>query len=167
MAMTINEQQMMIKPKIVTLGKHQLFLGITWLKEANPNIDWKRQVMHWRNEDSPLLQLFRTEDQRMEPLYFPINNIKLEINVKSNTSQQLFNESDKPKKESDPRTATPKKFHQFLKVFDKTESENLPPRQSWDHKIELEPDFTPKQMPIYHLTLIEKNELDKFISENL
>jgi hypothetical protein len=31
----------------------------------------------------------------------------------------------------------------------------------------LEPDFTPKQMPIYHLTPIEKNELDKFISENL
>jgi hypothetical protein len=119
---------MTIKPKIVALGKHQLFLRITWLKEANPNIDWKRQVLHWRNEDSPLLQLFRIEDQRTEPLYFPINNIELEINVKSNTSQQLFNKSDKSKKESDPRKATPKKFHQFLKVFDKTESEKLPPR---------------------------------------
>jgi hypothetical protein len=41
MTITINEQQMMIKPKIVALGKHQLFLGITWLREANPNIDWK------------------------------------------------------------------------------------------------------------------------------
>jgi hypothetical protein len=80
----------------------------------------------------------------IEPLYFLINNIELKINVKSNTSQQLFNESDKPKKESDPQKVTPKKFHQFLKVFDKTESEKLPPRQSWDHKIELEPDFTPK-----------------------
>jgi hypothetical protein len=64
----------------------------------------------------------------MEPPYYPINNIKFEINVKSNTSQQLFNKSDKPKKESDPQKAIPKKFHQFLKVFDKTESEKLPPR---------------------------------------
>jgi hypothetical protein len=119
---------MTIKPKIVALGKHQLFLGITWLREANPNIDWKQQVLHWRNEDSPLLQLFRTEDQTMEPPYYPINNIELEINVKSNTSQQLFNESDKPKRESDPQKVTPKKFHQFLKVFNKTESEKLPPR---------------------------------------
>jgi hypothetical protein len=103
----------------------------------------------------------------MEPPYYSINNIKYEINIKSNTSQQLFNKSDKPKKESDPWKVISKKFHQFLKVFDKTESEKLPPRQPWDHKIKLEPNFTPKWMPIYHLTPIEKNELDKFISENL
>jgi hypothetical protein len=41
MMMTINERQMAIKPKIVALGKHQLFLGITWLRKSNPNIDWK------------------------------------------------------------------------------------------------------------------------------
>jgi hypothetical protein len=74
------------------------------------------------------LAIIQKEDQRTEPLYYLINNIEFEINVKSNTSQQLFNESDKPKKESDPQKVTPKKFHQFLKVFDKTESEKLPPR---------------------------------------
>jgi hypothetical protein len=41
MTIMINKQKMTIKPKIVGLGKHQLFLGITCLREANPNIDWK------------------------------------------------------------------------------------------------------------------------------
>src|SRR5262249_52588563 len=96
-----------------------------------------------------------------------INMIRHEINVKSNTSQQLFNTLDKKKRESDPTKAVPKKFHKFLSVFDKVESEKLPPRRPWDHKIEVSPDFTAKRMPIYHLTPKEKGELDKFITENL
>jgi hypothetical protein len=84
--------------------------------------------LHWRNEDSPLLQLFKTEDQTMEPPYYPINNIEFEINVKSNTSQQLFNTTEKQKQELDPLKAVPQQLHKFLKVFNKQESEKLPPR---------------------------------------
>ena len=71
------------------------------------------------------------------------------------------------KKESDPKKAVPKKFHKYLKVFDKVQSEKLPPRRPWDHEIKTIEGFEPKRMPIYHLTPLEQKELDKFISENL
>lgn len=81
--------------------------------------------------------------------------------------QQLHNSAKKPRCERDPRKAVLRKFHKFLKVFVKKESEKLPPRHIWDHKIELKEDFNPKQQPVYHLPPREQDELNKFIKENL
>jgi len=36
----INDRVMTITPKIVSLGSHPLFLGITWLKHYNPDVNW-------------------------------------------------------------------------------------------------------------------------------
>ena len=48
---------MTITPKIVTLGTKPLFLGITWLRQYNPDIDWENATLKWRDEDSSTLQL--------------------------------------------------------------------------------------------------------------
>ena len=164
MHVEINGHQMTLFPRIVKLGTKRLFLGITWLMETNPDIDWQKPSLRWRDEQSVPIKLYPAK--RPEGIN-TINTVYEEINVKHNTSQQLHNASDQKKRESDPLITVPKKFHQFLKVFNKTESEKLPPRRDWDHKIELQPDFIPKRMPVYHLTPQETNELDKFISENL
>jgi hypothetical protein len=160
MKIRINHKEMIVKPRIVSLGKHKLFLGITWLKKFNPDIDWQAPSLSWRGEKLPTLPLSHTSDLET------INCIDYEINAKTNEAQCLAASSG-IKKESDPLKAVPKKFHQFLKVFDKHKSERLPPRQAWDHKIELEPEFKPKRMPIYSLTPKEQQELNKFISKNL
>lgn len=160
MKITINGKTMIIKPRIVSLGKHKLFLGISWLRKFNPDIDWQSPSLRWRNEDYPTLPL--THAFGIDT----INQLDYEINLKTNTSQILAKKSD-IKKESDPLKAVPKKYHPFLKVFNKQKSEQLPPRREWDHKIELTPDFKPKRMPVYSLTQLEQQELDKFIDENL
>ncbi|KAF7762626.1 hypothetical protein Agabi119p4_9219 [Agaricus bisporus var. burnettii] len=158
----INNKKMLIQASIVSLGNHKLFLGISWLRKFNPAIDWTKQTLKWRDEDDDsTLTLSRGPSSNF------INNIFVEINSKSNTSQQLFNQAEKKKTESDPAKAVPKRFHKFLKVFNKVESEKLPPRRPWDHKIEVQTYFKPKRMPVYNLTPIERKELDKFIAENL
>ena len=156
----VNNKWTTIFPKIITLGKYRLFLGITWLRKHNPIINWKDKTLSWEDEYQNKLKLKEVKSDE-------INQIYHSINFKANTSQQLHNSTTKPKKESDPKIAVPKKFHKYLKVFNKEESEKLPPRRPWDHKIDLDPDFVPKRMPVYNLTPKEREELDKFISENL
>ena len=50
----INNRTMTIKPKIVTLGTKPLFLGITWLRQYNPDIDWENAILKWRDEDESI-----------------------------------------------------------------------------------------------------------------
>lgn len=139
---------MIIKPKIVMLGK-PLFLGITWLRQYNPDIDWENATLKWRDEESTLQLMEYISDNTINSIHEEydyedildtlihqmdymqyddyMDYVYEEINAKQNTSQKLFNESNK-KRESDTKKAVPKKFHKFLKVFSKTESKNLPPR---------------------------------------
>jgi len=160
MRIEVNHKILTIEPKITSLGSHQLFLGISFLKRHNPDIDWQKLSFKWRHEGSPIMSLTKILSNSIYQIF------EQEINVTYNTSQKLFNAAEK-KKESDPLKAVPKKFHLFLKVFNKTESEKFPPRRPWDHKIELEPTFKPKRMPVYHLTPKESEEMEKFINENL
>jgi hypothetical protein len=121
MKIQINHKEMIVKPRMVSLGKHKLFLGIMWLKKFNPDIDWLAPSLSWRDKKLPTLPLSHTSDLET------INCIDYEINAKTNEAQCLAASSG-IKKESDPLKAVPKKFHQFLKVFDKRKSERLPPR---------------------------------------
>jgi hypothetical protein len=121
MKIWINHKEMIVKPRIVSLGKHKLFLGITWLKKFNPDIDWQAPSLSWRDKKLPTLPLSHTSD------FETINCIDYKINAKTNEAQHLAASSG-IKKESNPLKAVPKKFHQFLKVFDKHKSERLPPR---------------------------------------
>ena len=58
----------------------------------------------------------------------------------------------------------------FTKVFEKRAAERFPPSRPWDHKIEFNPEKNPQSKKwgkIYPLTLTEKEELRKFVDENL
>ena len=93
----INNRVMMIKPKIVQLGTKPLFLGITWLREHNPDIDWENATLRWRDEDTSLNLMEILEENTINyvntsELYEEIidnideSNDSEEINVKQNTS---------------------------------------------------------------------------------
>jgi len=114
----INDKVMTITPKIVALGKHQLFLGISWLRRLNPDVDWQKPTLRWRYEKSPTLRLAKVNIPNS------INNLYHEINVKSNTSQKLVHEFDKTKKESDPLRQYQRSFTHFSKYSTKSNQKN-------------------------------------------
>ena len=87
------------------------------------------------------------------------------IQVKTSISQQLQHDADK---ETDkPKVKLPERYNEFQSVFDKATSERLPEHKSWDHAIDLKPDFVPRDCKVYPLTLEEQNKLDEFLEENL
>ena len=63
--------------------------------------------------------------------------------------------------------AVPTAYHDYLDVFSKSKGTTLPPRRSYDHKIDLEDGTTPPFGPIYSLSEVEQLALRQFIDENL
>ena len=61
----------------------------------------------------------------------------------------------------------PKKFHRWLKVFGKVESERMPVRKVWDHAIDLKEDFNASKAKVYPLSRNERDEVQEFVEEHL
>jgi len=61
----------------------------------------------------------------------------------------------------------PKRFHKWLKVFGKVESERMLVRKAWDHAIDLNDDFKASKARVYPLSRNEKEEVQKFVDEHL
>jgi len=59
----------------------------------------------------------------------------------------------------------PQKFHKWLKVFGKVESEKMPIRKPWDHAINLKEDFVPRKERTYLMLRQEKEEVREFVEE--
>ena len=53
------------------------------------------------------------------------------------------------KAETDPKSVAPQEYHDFLDIFSKKNSDTLPPRQKYDHKIYLEDKWKPGYAPLY------------------
>ena len=61
----------------------------------------------------------------------------------------------------------PKRFHNWLKVFEKIKSERMPVRKVWDHAIDLQENFRASKVRVYPLLRNEKEEVQKFVNEHL
>jgi len=61
----------------------------------------------------------------------------------------------------------PRRFHKYLKVFKKKESERMLMRKIWDHAIDLRKGFVPKKEMIYVLSRIEREEVQGFLKDQL
>lgn len=58
-------------------------------------------------------------------------------------------------------------YRGYMKVFNEQASMRVPEHKTWDHAIDLKPDFTPKSCKVYPLSPSEQQELDRFLNEQL
>jgi len=61
----------------------------------------------------------------------------------------------------------PKRFHKYLKVFEKKESERMLIRKTWNHAIDLREGFVLKRRKIYPLSRVEREEVHEFVKNQL
>jgi len=61
----------------------------------------------------------------------------------------------------------PKKFHPWIRVFGKKQSERMLTRKMWDHAIEMKEGFVPRKGKVYLLLREEKEEIREFVREQL
>jgi len=61
----------------------------------------------------------------------------------------------------------PEKFHKWIKVFGKKQSERMPTRKVWDYAIDVKEGFVPKKGKVYPLSREEREEVREFVREQL
>jgi len=73
----------------------------------------------------------------------------------------------KKSKDVDPSLLLPSQYHDLLPVFDRQESNELPPHRSYDHAIDLNPGKEPPYGPLYGMSREETEELRKELETQL
>ena len=61
-------------------------------------------------------------------------------------------EEEAAKSEADAKELVLEKFHKWIKVFGKKQSERMPTRKIWDHAIDTKEGFIPKKGKVYPLS---------------
>jgi len=61
----------------------------------------------------------------------------------------------------------PEKFHRWIKVFRKKQSERMPIRKLWDHVIDVKKGFMPRKGKVYPLLREEREEVREFVKKQL
>ena len=71
------------------------------------------------------------------------------------------------KSEEEARKLVPERFHEWIKVFGKKQSERMPTRKLWDHAIDVKEGFMPRKGKVYPLSREEREEVREFVKEQL
>jgi len=76
-------------------------------------------------------------------------------------------EKEMAKLEVEARKLVPEKFHKWIKVFGKKQSEWMSTRKVWDHAIKMKEGFVPRKGKVYPLLREEREEVKEFVREQL
>jgi len=76
-------------------------------------------------------------------------------------------EEEAAKSEAEAKKMVPEKYHQWIKMFGKKQSERMPMRKVWDHAIDVKEGFVLRKGKVYLLSREEREEVREFIKEQL
>ena len=172
--MTIMDHSEKMALAVTKLGNPELFLGLDWLRNHNPSIDWTECRLSFdRCPDACGYTANLGDIEADEP-----NNLEPALDFKDGDKLYYFNSeayweeptghrinaitSDESKTE-----LVNEYIQQYPDVFSAKEFDQLPERRPWDHVIELVPEFKPVDCKVYPLNPTEQKALDSFLEENL
>lgn len=162
---------------ITGLGKQKIILGMPWIRQTNPIIDWKLGTLEWRKHDINSLRTGRPikppDPTDINQLLVSIARLDQEgcpeplwIRLKT-TASQTFATSAKKKDDKPVGELVPIQYHEFLHVFTKEFGEHFPPERPDDMRINLKEGFEPKVCKEYKKTDPELRAVEAFLEENL
>jgi len=161
-----------IRLDVCDLERTEVILGMPWLAAHNPEIDWKKgEVKMMRCP--PLCgksNKVRKEQEKKEAVRRrQAREVKKEkaINWAADEKEDWGREEEMELDHQKIEGMVPKKFHRWLKVFGKVESERMPVRKVWDHAIDLKEDFNASKAKVYPLSKNERDEVQEFVEEHL
>ena len=168
--------------------KWGVILGMPWLERHNPEIDWKMGEVkitrcpeeygkQWRPvQGKSGWEKQKEEEEKEEAGKRREEKEKRKIRKKGKTMEvkkvaeewEIWNkEKEVAKSEEEAKKLVPEKFHKWIKVFRKKQSERMPTRKVWDHAIDVKERFMPRKGKVYPLSREEREEVREFMKEQL
>jgi len=136
-----------VRMDVCNLGKTEVILGIPWLQTHNPEIDWEKKKVkmtrcplicgQYMGKKEMGLEIKKRRKEKREVQGDEIERIRWAVDEKEDWGREEEIELDHQKVEA----MVSQKFHKWLKMFGKVESERMPTRKIWDHAIDLKEEF--------------------------
>ena len=158
-----------------------VILGMPWLACHNPEIDWRTGEVkmmrcpeecekQWR----PVQSKSGWEKQKEVEAKEEVEKKKKQKKGKTVEVQRVVEEwkiwdkeEEAAKSEAEAKKLVPEKFHKWIKVFGKKQSERMLIRKLWNHAIDIEEEFMPRKGKVYPLSREEREEVREFVKEQL
>ena len=156
--------------------KWSVILGMPWLGCHNPEIDWKTGEVKmtrcleecgkkWRvvKQTKPGWKKQEEQEEKKEKRKPTIEEVRM--------IERIMEEKEEEEEDLIELRVTDemvlRRFHKYLKVFEKKDSERMLMRKVWDHAIDLREGFVPKKGKIYPLSRVEREEVQEFVKDQL
>ena len=168
--------------------KWTVILRMPWLARYNPEIDWRTGEVkmmrcpeecgkQWR----PVQGKSGWEKQKEEEAKEEAGRKREEKDKKKKQKKGKMmeikkvvkeweiwdKEEEAAKSEEEAKKMVSEKFHKWIKVFGKKQSERMPTRKVWNHAIDVKEGFVPRKGKVYPLLREEREEVREFIREQL
>ena len=168
----IHGHQEWITLDVMEESRHDLILGIPWLRKHNPHVNWEKKELSFKRcnctlQAKPTHRTTQMVDERA------INTIVSRPEVdkhESTLADAGRNHQVTKRKDVEKRTThdIPDEYKEWSHLFREEEGKaNLPKHQPWDHTIDLEEGKTPPFGPLYGKSGKELQWEEEFINKNL
>ena len=167
--------------------KWTVILEMLWLVCHNPEIDWRTGEVkmtrcskecgkQWRLEQGkPGWQKQKEEEAKAEGGGKQEESKKRKqrgkktVKIKRVAKEwEIWDEEEEAaRSEEEAKELVPEKFHQWIQVFGRKQSERMLIKKVWDHAIEVKEGFAPRKGKVYPLSREEREEVREFIREQL
>jgi len=142
----------MLKRPVSTTAKEESF-SIRSIGAA----PFKTLLNRSKKDQTEVFALFMTDIDREIAYNTQCDLNALNVSSIDETAQDL----------KDIKAKLPPEYHEFLDVFDRAQSNKLPPHRSYDHKIELTSDSTPPRCRAYRMSPAKLLKVKEYLNENL
>jgi len=168
--------------------KWRVILGMPWLACHNSEVDWKtgevkmtrcleecgkqwRSVQGrsgWENQkEEEAREKVEKKKEEKERKKKQKKGKTIEIRKVAEEWEIWEEEEEAAKSEAEVKKLVPERFHKWIKVFGKKQSERIPTRKLWDHAIEVKEGFMPRKGKVHPLSREEREEVREFVREQL
>jgi hypothetical protein len=164
----------------LTLGRHSektqfditdapgcdVVLGLPWLTESDPKINWGSETIQFGDSQPTLLRR--------------VHDVSQEIDVRAMSAQELYDAVTQDPKQVQTmyckKTETkqvltldiPPEYSDFRHLFEKEADEDaLPPHQPWDHEIKIKEGMELKKEPLRPMSAEKAEYVRKYVDEGL
>ena len=162
--------------------KWSVIIGMPWLARHNPEVNWRTGEVkmtrcspecgrQWRpkqgksgwqkqKEEEAKEEAGKKREEKEEKQKKKQKREKT-VDVKKLTEEwEIWDEEEEvAKSEADAKKLVPEKFHKWIKVFGKKQSERMPTRKLWDYAIDMKEGFVPRKGKVYPLSREEREEV--------
>lgn len=157
----------------IPLSGFDIILGMPWLEEANPVVNWRAKTVTIEHESQPHVlsaevsthllsevelrrSVRRNQVESVSLIYANDDSCRADPPSRAAEANVVADEADELRR---------KVMHEFRDVFPDDLPAGLPPARDVDHRIELVPGSSPPNRPTYRMSPPELDELKKQLEQ--